>query len=465
VSAAPHARLDVQRDATAGDLSHDVIQDVSHDATHDAIAAVWRLESAKVIAIVARITRDIGVAEELAGDALVAALEHWPRDGVPANPGAWLTTTAKRRALDHLRHRAMAAAEHEALARDDAAREAAFVPSVTDTLIAAQADPVGDDLLRLIFTACHPVLTRDAQLALTLKLVAGLATDEIARAFLVSETTVAQRIVRAKRTLSDARVPFDLPPREHLGERLSAVLEVVYLIFNEGYAATSGCDWMRPALCDEALRLARTLSALAPAEPEVLGLQALLEIQASRAVARVDAEGNPILLMDQDRSRWDRLLIHRGLAALAQAQALSLRAGSAPGSYALQAALAACHARAARAEDTDWNAICALYDTLLALQPSPVVELNRAVAISRAEGAGKGPAAALPLVQALASQPQLAQYHLLPSVMADLLSRLGRPEEAREMWLRAASLTRNARARALLVDRANPTGHAPHQPA
>ena len=422
----------------------------THDA-HDAIASVWRLEAARVIAAVARITHDLGVAEELAADALVAALEHWPREGVPARPGAWLTTTAKRRAIDHLRHRAMASAEHEALARDDEARQAVFVPSVTDTLIAAETDPVGDDLLRLIFTACHPVLSRDAQLALTLKLVAGLSTDEIARAFLVAETAMAQRIVRAKRTLSEARVPFELPPRDHLGQRLAAVLEVVYLIFNEGYAATSGGHWMRPALCDEALRLARMLSALAPAEPEAHGLQALLEIQASRLAARVDGQGQPILLMDQDRLRWDRLLIRRGLAALALAQ----RLGQAhrPGPYALQAAIAACHARAARAEDTDWHAICTLYDTLLAVQPSPVVELNRAVAISRAQG----PAVALPLVQALAAQPQLAQYHLLPSVMADLLSRLGRPDEARAMWQRAADLTRNARERELLLARVHHT--------
>jgi len=420
-------------------------------ATHDAITTVWRLEAAKVIAAVARLTHDVGVAEELAGDALVAALEHWPRDGVPVNPGAWLTTTAKRRALDHLRHRAMAAAEHEALARDDEARGAVFVPSVTDSLIAAEADPVGDDLLRLMFTACHPVLGRDAQLALTLKLVAGLATDEIARAFLAGEATIAQRIVRAKRTLADARVPFELPPRDQLGERLAAVLEVVYLIFNEGYAATSGDDWMRPTLCDEALRLARMLSALAPAEPEAHGLQALLEIQASRAAARVDGQGQPILLMDQDRSRWDRLLIRRGMAALAQAQALG--EGRALGPYALQAAIAACHARAARAEDTDWNAICTLYDALLVAQPTPVVELNRAVAIGRAQG----PAAALPLVQALSSRPQLAQYHLLPSVMADLLARLGRHDEARAMWRRAADLTRNARERVLLLARVHNT--------
>ncbi len=422
------------------------------DATHRAIEAVWRLEAAKVIAAVARLTHDIGVAEELAGDALVAALEHWPQDGVPANPGAWLTTTAKRRALDHLRHRTMAAAEHEALALDDQAREAQYVPSVIETLIAAEADPVGDDLLRLVFTACHPVLARDAQVALTLKLVAGLATDEIARAFLAAEATIAQRIVRAKRTLADARVPFELPPREQLGERLAAVLEVVYLIFNEGYAATSGDDWMRPALCDEALRLARMLSALAPAEAEAHGLQALLEIQASRAAARIDAQGQPILLMDQDRARWDRLLIRRGLAALAQAEALS--ESRVLGPYALQAAIAACHARAARADDTDWNTICTLYDALLAVQPSPVVELNRAVAIGRAHG----PAAALPLVQALMAEPQLAQYHLLPSVMADLLQRLGRPDEARAMWQRAADLTRNARERELLLARATHPG-------
>ncbi len=419
------------------------------DATHRAIEAVWRLEAAKVIAAVARLTRDVGVAEELAADALVAALEHWPRDGVPANPGAWLTTTAKRRALDHLRHRAMAAAEHEALALDDEAREAQFVPSVIDTLIAAEADPVGDDLLRLVFTACHPVLTRDAQVALTLKLVGGLATDEIARAFLVPEATMAQRIVRAKRTLSDAHVPFELPPLDQLSERLAAVLEVIYLVFNEGYAATSGSDWMRPALCDEALRLARMLSSLSPAEPEVHGLQALLEIQASRAHARVDAQGQPVLLMDQDRARWDRLLIRRGLAALAQAELLSRQRALGP--YALQASIAACHARAARARDTDWALICELYDALLLVQPSPVVELNRAVAISQAQG----PAAALPLVQALSAQPQLAKYHLLPSVLADLLSRLGRHDEARTHWLRAADLTRNARERELLLERAH----------
>ena len=418
-------------------------------ATHDAIDTVWRLEAAKVIGAVARLTHDLGVAEDLAGDALIAALEHWPRDGVPANPGAWLTTTAKRRALDWLRHRAMAAAEHEALALDDEARQAGFVPSVTETLIAAEADPVGDDLLRLVFAACHPLLSRDAQVALTLKLVGGLTTGEIGRAFLVAESTIAQRIVRARHMLTEARVPFELPPRERLGDRLAAVLEVIYLVFNEGYAATSGDDWMRPALCDEALRLARMLCALAPAEAEVHGLQALLEIQASRIAARVGAQGQPVLLMEQDRARWDRLLIRRGLAALAQAEARC--APGDPGPYALQAAIAACHARAARAEDTDWLRICALYDALLRQQPSPVIELNRAVAVGQAHG----PAAALPLVQALQSQPQLSRYHLLPSVLAELLARLGRHDEARAQWLRAAGLTRNARERELLLARAH----------
>jgi RNA polymerase sigma factor (sigma-70 family) len=432
----------MRRAARHDSAVHDAAQ-----ATHDAIDTVWRLEAAKVIGAVARLTHDVGVAEELAGDALVAAIEHWRRDGVPANPGAWLTTTAKRRALDWLRHRSMAAAEHEALALDDEAREAQYVPSVIDTLIAAEADPVGDDLLRLVFTACHPVLPRDAQVALTLKLLGGLSTDEIARAFLVAEPTIAQRIVRAKRTLCEARVPFELPPREQLSERLAAVLEVIYLVFNEGYAATSGDDWMRPALCDEALRLARMLSAIAPTEPEAHGLQALLEIQASRTAARVDAQGRPVLLMDQDRARWDRLLIRRGLLALAQAQALSKDLGP----YALQAAIAACHARAARAADTDWALICKFYDALLVVQPSPVVELNRAVAIGQAHG----PAAALPLVQGLHAQPQLAKYHLLPSVLADLLARLGRHDEARVHWLRAADLTRNARERELLLARAN----------
>ena len=432
-------------------------------ATHDAIATVWRDEAGRVIAAVARLTQDIGLAEEFAGDALLAALDHWPRDGVPDKPGAWLTTTAKRRALDHLRHRAMARAEHEALARDDEALGTLVVPSVVDALLVAEADPVGDDLLRLIFTACHPVLSRDAQVALTLKLVAGLGTDEIARAFLAAEPTIAQRIVRAKRTLSEARVPFELPTRSQLAPRLAAVLEVVYLIFNEGYAASHGDDWMRPELCKEALRLARLLTALAPTESEAHGLQSLLEIQASRTPARVDAQGQPVLLMDQDRTQWDQPLIARGLAALALSERLCECESEARGlgPYALQAAIAACHARAERAEDTDWPTICALYDVLLRVQPSPVVALNRAVAISRA----RGPAEALPLVQDLALQPALANYHLLPCVMADLLSQLGRDDEARAMWHRAAGLTRNTRERELLLARANPHPNSlPHPP-
>ena len=428
------------------------------DASHRAIESVWRLEAARIIAVVARITRDVGIAEELAQDALVAALEHWPRDfpgsGGPANPGAWLTAAAKNRALDHLRHQAMAAQQHVALGLDQQARETLLVPSVIDLLMAAEADPVGDDLLRLIFSACHPVLARDAQVALTLKLLCGLSTAEIARAFVVPEATVAQRIVRAKRSLTEARVPFDLPPREALGERLAAVLEVIYLVFNEGYAATTGDDWMRPALCDEALRLVRMLVVLAPTEPEVAGLQALMEIQASRTHARIDCQGRPVLLMDQDRKRWDRLLIRRGLAALATSQALSAHSNRAPGSYALQAAIAACHARAAHAADTDWPQICTLYDRLLVQQPSAVVALNRAVAVSRAHGA----AAALPLVEALQAEARLAQYHLLPSVHADLLDRLGRHAEASVMWQRAAGLTHNGRERDLLLARAEASG-------
>jgi RNA polymerase sigma factor (sigma-70 family) len=425
-----------------------------HDAAiHRAINTVWRLEAAKVIGAVARLTHDVGVAEDLAADALVAALEHWRRDGVPANPGAWLTTTAKRRALDWLRHRAMAAAEHDALARDDQAREAHVVPSVTDVLMAEQANPVGDDMLRLVFSACHPVLSHDAQVALTLKMVGGLSTDEIAHAYLVSPATIAQRIVRAKQSLRDARVPFELPPLPLLHERLAGVLEVIYLIFNEGYAATSGDDWMRPALCVEAVRLARMLALLAPAEAEVHGLQALLEIQASRAPARADAQGLPVLLMAQDRSLWDRVLIRHGLDALARAEALCSDAKPPLGPYALQASIAACHASAPRADETDWHLICALYDTLLLQQPSGVVALNRAVAIAQAYG----PAAALPLVQALAREPQMLNYHLVPSVLAELLTRLGRHAEAEEQWRRAADLTRNARERELLLARAHTT--------
>jgi RNA polymerase sigma factor (sigma-70 family) len=417
------------------------------DDTHRAIEAVWRIESAKIVAGVARLTRDVGLAEELAQDALIAALEHWPAEGVPNNPGAWLMATAKRRALDRLRHHAMAAREHDALAQDLEAQEAHVVPDLVEGLVAAESDPVGDDLLRLIFTACHPVLARDAQVALTLKLLGGLSTAEIARAFLAAEPTIAQRIVRAKRTLSEARVPFELPGREALGERLAAVLEVIYLIFNEGYAASSGDDWMRPTLVDEALRLARMLVTLAPRESEVHGLLALMELQASRTPARVDAQGAPVLLLDQDRARWDPLLIRRGLNALAQAQSL---APDGLGPYALQAAIAACHARAATADATDWPRIVALYDALLQRAPSPVVALNRAVALGMAEGA----AAALPLVEALVEEAALERYHLVHAVRGDLLAKLDRGSEARAAFERAAALTDNVREKALLLARA-----------
>ncbi|MBX3615222.1 MAG: RNA polymerase sigma factor, partial [Burkholderiaceae bacterium] len=359
---------------------------------HRAIEAVWRIECAKVVATVARMVRDVGLAEELAQDALVAALEHWPASGVPDNPGAWLTATAKHRALDHLRRERMLASKHQEIGRDLEAQEAAIVPDFVDDLDAARADAIGDDLLRLIFTACHPVLSPQARVALTLKLLGGLSTAEIARAFLVPEPTIAQRIVRAKRTLAEARVPFELPPGPELATRLASVLQVVYLIFNEGYTATAGDDWMRPALCDEALRLGRVLAGLAPREPEVHGLLALMELQASRSAARVDAQGRPVLLPDQDRSRWDRLLIRRGLQALGHAESI----GGALGPYALQAAIAACHARAARADDTDWPRIAALYDALAQVAPSPVVELNRAVAV----GVAFGPSAALEIVDA-----------------------------------------------------------------
>lgn len=419
----------------------------AQEDTHRAIEAVWRIESAKIVAGVARLTRDVGLAEELAQDALIAALEHWPGEGVPDNPGAWLMATAKRRALDRLRHHAMAAREHGALAQDLEAQEAHVVPDLVEGLVAAESDPVGDDLLRLIFTACHPVLAREAQVALTLKLLGGLSTAEIARAFLAAEPTIAQRIVRAKRTLAEARVPFDLPGRDALGERLAAVLEVIYLIFNEGYAASSGDDWMRPALADEALRLARMLVTLAPDESEVHGLLALMELQASRAHARVDAAGAPVLLLDQDRARWDSLLIRRGLNALARAESL---AADGLGPYALQAAIAACHARAATADATDWPRIVALYDALMQRAPSPVVALNRAVALGMAEGA----AAALPLVDGLAGQAALERYHLVHAVRGDLLAKLGRAEEARAAFERAAGLTGNAREQALLRARA-----------
>ncbi len=409
--------------------------------TQRAIDAVWRIESARLIAGLARIVRDVGLAEDLAQDALVAALERWPRSGVPDNPGAWLMATAKHRAIDVLRRSATLERKHEELARELEARLAAAAPD----LDAALDDHVGDDLLRLVFTTCHPVLSTEARIALTLRLLGGLTTAEIARAFLVSEATVAQRIVRAKRTLAEAHVPFEVPDGGELAARLSSVLEVVYLVFNEGYAATAGGDWMRPALCEEALRLGRILAELAPQEPEVHGLVALMEIQASRAGARTGPSGEPVLLLDQDRGRWDRVLVRRGLAALERAEAL----GGAFGPYALQAAIAACHARAPVAAETDWVRIVALYDALAQLAPSPVVELNRAVALAMAFG----PAAGLAVVDSLTSEPSLRAYHLLPSVRGDLLERLGRLDEARAEFERAAALTRNVRERDLLLDR------------
>lgn len=422
-------------------------------ATRQAIDSVWRQESARIVAGVARLVRDIGLAEELAQDALVAALEHWPAEGLPQNPGAWLMTTAKNRALDRLRQHQLHERKHQELAADLDALQASVVPDFVDALDAAREDDIGDDLLRLIFTACHPVLSTDARVALTLRLLGGLSTDEIARACLVPEPTIAQRIVRAKRSLGAAGVPFEVPQAAERQRRLQSVLEVIYLIFNEGYAATAGDDWMRPALCDEALRLARTLAGLMPGDSEVLGLLALLQLQASRLGARTDAQGDPVLLSDQDRSRWDPTLIRSGLSALAQAEALAAR-GDGLGPYTLQAAIAACHARAARAADTDWAQIVALYDALLQVSPGPVVELNRAVAI----GMAFGPAQALPLVDALVQQPALRQYPWLPGVRADLLARLGRHAEARAEFERAAGLTRNQREKALLLQRAQAQG-------
>ena len=414
--------------------------------THRAIEAVWRAESAKVIAHVARIVRDVGLAEELAQDALLAALEHWGDGVLPDNPAAWLMTTAKHRALDRLRQDALHARKHEELGHELDAMQAHVVPDFVDGLDAAREDDIGDDLLRLIFTACHPVLSTDARVALTLRLLGGLSTAEIARAFLVPEPTIAQRIVRAKRTLSAARVPFEVPQAAERAARLASVLEVIYLVFNEGYSATAGDDWMRPAMCDEALRLGRVLAGLVPAESEVHGLLALMEIQASRTPARTDAQGRAVLLMEQDRSRWDAQMIGRGLAALAQSEAL----GGARGPYALQAALAACHARARSADETDWMQIVALYDALEQVAPSPVVALNRAVAV----GMAFGPAAGLELVDELEAEPALANYHWLPSVRADLLARLGRHDEAREAFEHAAEMTRNERERELLLQRA-----------
>ncbi|MEH0843134.1 RNA polymerase sigma factor [Micromonospora sp. CPCC 205711] len=404
------------------------------------VEAVWRMESGRVVAGLAALTRDVGQAEELAQDALVAALESWPRDGVPANPGAWLMTVGKRRAIDALRRRQTEERKVAELGRDLGADE--FTPDFD----AAAEERIEDDLLRLIFVACHPVLSPIARAALTLRLVGGLSTAEIARAFLTTEATVGQRITRAKQTLAAARVPFEVPGPAERAERIDSVLEVIYLIFNEGYSATAGDDWMRPALSQEALRLARILQGLMPDEPEVHGLAALLEIQASRTAARTGPDGQPVLLNDQDRSRWDQLLIRRGLAALDRARTL----GGTPGPYTLQAEIAACHARARTPDETDWARIAALYADLARVVPSPVVELNRAVAVSFAAG----PAAGLELARALADEPALANYHLLPSVLGDLLAKLGRHDEARAEFERAASLTGNARERALLLDRA-----------
>ena len=409
--------------------------------THQAIDAVWRIESPKLIAGLARIVRDVGLAEDLAHDALVAALEQWPREGVPRNPGAWLMATAKHRAIDHFRRSKLLERKHEQLGYElESDRE-----RTEHELDAALDDDVGDDLLRLIFTACHPVLSTEGRVALTLRLLGGLTTGEIARAFLVSEATIAQRIVRAKRTLTQKHVPFEVPRGADRTERLASVLEVIYLIFNEGYSATAGDDWMRPALCDDALRLGRILAELAPQEAEVHGLVALMEIQSSRSRARVGLAGEPVLLLDQNRALWDQLLIRRGLAALDRAETLGTR-----GTYTLQASIAACHARARTAKETDWTRIASLYAELATVSPSPVVELNRAVAVSMAAG----PEAGLALVDALAGEPALERYHLLPSVRGDLLKKVGRLEEARAEFERAASLTRNARERTLLLARA-----------
>jgi RNA polymerase sigma factor (sigma-70 family) len=405
------------------------------------IEAVWRIESARLIAALARIVRDVGRAEELAQDALVSALEQWPESGIPENPGAWLMATAKHRAIDHFRRNALLDRKHEELGRDVTEREHA-VPD----LVAAIDDNIGDDLLRLVFIACHPVLSTEARVALTLRLVGGLTTDEIARAYLVAEPTIAQRIVRAKRTLSEAHVPFEVPRGSEFTVRLSSVLQVIYLIFNEGYSATAGDDWMRPALCEEALRLGRILVELVPKQPEALGLVALMEIQASRSKARIGASGEPILLLDQDRAQWDRLLIGRGFSAIERIAQL----GGTRGTYGIQAEIAACHARAATAEDTDWGRIAELYGDLAEVAPSPVVELNRAVAV----GMASGPAAGLELVDTLREEPSLRGYHLLPSVRGDLLRKLGRMGEARVEFERAASITRNAREKNLLLERA-----------
>jgi RNA polymerase sigma factor (sigma-70 family) len=410
--------------------------------THKAIDAVWRIESARIIAGLTRIVRDVGLAEELAQDALVAALEQWPQSGIPDNPGAWLMAAAKNRAIDLWRRNKRLELKHAELGRELQAQQEMAVPNFE----AALDDDIGDDLLRLVFISCHPVLATEARVALTLRLLGGLTTDEIARAFLAPEPTVAQRIVRAKRTLAEEHVPFEVPRGSELASRLSSVLEVIYLIFNEGYSATAGDDWMRPALCEDALRLGRILAELAPREPEVHALVALMEIQASRSAARTGPSGEPILLLGQNRGMWDQLLIRRGLAALERAEKL----GGARGPYAFQAAIAACHARARTPEDTDWARIVELYEELGRVMPSPVVELNRAVAVAMASG----PAAGLKIVDALVAEPSLKAYHLLPSVRGDFLFKLGRYAEAKLEFERAASLTRNTRERDLLLDRA-----------
>ena len=415
---------------------------MSTSEIHRAIEAVLRIESPRLIGGLVRIVRDVGLAEDLAQDALLAALEQWPESGVPRNPGAWLMSTARRRAIDHFRHRGMADQKHEQIGRETDENQ----PDQAEGLVENMDDEIGDDLLRLLFIACHPVLSLEARAALTLRLLGGLTTAEIARAFLVPESTIAQRIVRAKRTIAEARVPYEVPRGADRTARISSVVAVIYLIFNEGYSATAGDDWLRPALCEDALRLGRILAGLAPNDAEVHGLVALMEIQASRSRARVGPDGEPVLLMDQDRARWDRLLIRRGLDALARAEAI----GGSLGPYALQAAIAACHTRALRPEDTDWHRIVALYDALAELTPSPVIELNRAVAISMADG----PAAGLDIVESLLDEPALKEYHLLPAVHGDLLVKLGRHEEARSAFERAAFMTQNARERKLLLDRA-----------
>ena len=414
--------------------------------THEAIEAVWRIESARLIAGLTRLVGDVGLAEELAQDALVLALEQWPTDGIPPKPGAWLMTTAKHRAIDQIRRRSTLQRKHDEIGRDQALEQRIALADLANRA----DDDVGDDLLRLIFIACHPVLSRDARIALTLRLLGGLTTDEIAHAYLVSEATIAQRIVRAKRTLTEAYVPFEVPRGADLGPRLASVLEVVYLIFNEGYAATTGDDWMRPGLCEAALRLGRMLAVVAPNEPEVHGLAALMEIQASRLAARRGPGGEPVLLLDQDRRLWDQVLVRRGLSALARAERLDDSLDLPLGPYTLQAAIAACHARARRPEDTDWVRIVGLYDALAATAPSPIVELNRAVAV----GMAYGPAAGLEALEPLRDDRLLSEYHLLPAVRADLLVKAGRTTEAAAEWRRAATLTKNARERVLLLGRA-----------